>query len=251
MKFKAIITAGGSSTRFGNTNKLLEKIHSKEVIKHTVDAFLEVKEIESIVICAHCSIINELKGIFKVDLEAQAKQKPINDGGLVNPPYANNSSQALLAPFYGKISIIEGGKTRQQSVFNGLLALQNCDYVLIHDGARPMITPETIKKAIDMVQSKKALTVATKTIDTIKQVDENLKIIKTIERAGLYNTQTPQAFEYNLIKDAHAKIQGQNFTDDAGMLEHLGYDVYILEGDYKNIKITTQNDIEIAKAYLK
>lgn len=217
MNFKAIITAGGSSNRFGNTNKLLERVHSKEIIRHTVDAFLTVNEINEIVICAHLSIIDELKEIFK------------------------NKN---------RIRIIEGGKTRQRSVFNGLLALQNCDYVLIHDGARPMITPEIIKKAIEMVQIQKALTVATKTIDTIKQVDENLKIIKTIDRSALYNTQTPQAFEYNLIKSAHEKLSGQDFTDDAGMIEHLRYNVYILEGDYKNIKITTKNDIEVARAYL-
>ncbi len=216
MNFKAIITAGGSSIRYGNTNKLLEKVHDKEIIKHTVEAFLAVDEISEIVICAHLSIIDELNGIFSDS----------------------------------KICIIEGGNTRQQSVFNGLLALQDCDYVLIHDGARPMITPEIIKNAIQAVRTQKALTVAAKTIDTIKQVDENLKIIKTIDRSALYNTQTPQAFEYNLIKSAHEKLEGQNFTDDAGMLEHLGYDVYILEGDYKNIKITTKSDIEVAKAYL-
>ena len=66
----------------------------------------------------------------------------------------------------------------------------------------------------------------------------------------MYNTQTPQAFEYNLIKDAHEKLKGRNFTDDAGMLEELGQTVYILDGSYKNIKITTQNDIEIAAIYL-
>lgn len=222
MKFSAIITAGGSSKRYGNTNKLLEKIHSKEVIRHTLDAFLAVNEISEIVICANPSIISDLEKIFKED----------------------------------KILIIEGGNTRQQSVLNGLLALQgqspanSPDYVLIHDGARPLISVETIKKAIDMVQSKKALTVATKTTDTIKQVDENLKIIKTIDRSSLYNTQTPQAFEYNLIKEAHEKLKGQDFTDDAGMLEHLGKDVYVLEGGYKNIKITTQNDIQIAEVYI-
>lgn len=222
MKYCAIITAGGSSKRYGNTNKLLEKVHSKEVIKHTVDAFLAVNEISEIIISANISIIDDLKLIF-------------------------NSED--------KVRIIEGGATRQQSVFNALNALDDCDYVLIHDGARPMIDVETINKAIVMVQEKKALTVATKTTDTIKQVDENLKIIKTIDRSSLYNTQTPQAFEYNLIKDAHAKLHGKSensgFTDDAGMLEHLGEAVYILEGDYRNIKITTQSDIELAKVYLK
>lgn len=218
MKYYAIITAGGSSKRYGNTNKLLEKVHSKEVIKHTVEAFLDVSEISEIIISANISIIEDLNGIFK---------------GL------------------DKVRIIEGGATRQQSVFNALLSINNCDYVLIHDGARPMIDVETIKKALSMVQEKKALTVATKTTDTIKQVDENLKIIKTIDRSSLYNTQTPQAFEYNLIKNAHQELVGQDFTDDAGMLEHLGKDVYILEGDYRNIKITTQSDIELAKIHLK
>lgn len=213
----AIITAGGTSSRFGNTNKLLEKIHGKEVIVHTLEAFLAVKEINEIVICANISIIPELKSLFE----------------------ANK-----------KIRIIEGGSTRQQSVFNGLSVLKNADYVLIHDGARPMISPETIHSAILMVQDKKALTVATKTTDTIKQVDKNLKIIKTVDRTSLFNTQTPQAFEYNLINEAHQKLEGQNFTDDAGMLEFLGQDVYILEGDYKNIKVTTQSDIAVASVYL-
>lgn len=224
-RITAIITAGGTSSRFGNTNKLMEKIHSKEVIKHTLDAFLSVVEegaINKIIICANKSIIDELKNIF--------------DGSEIDG--------------IDEIEIIEGGNTRQQSVFNGLKASGNCDYVLIHDGARPMISAETIKQAIEMVKEKKALTVATKTIDTIKQVDENLKIINTIDRSNLFNTQTPQAFKYDLIKEAHEKLQGQNFTDDAGMLEFLGKDVYILEGDYRNIKITNQSDIELAKIYL-
>lgn len=217
LKLSAVITAGGSSSRFGKTNKLLEKINSKEVIKYTVEAFLAVPEISEIVICAHISVIENLKEIFKSE---------------------------------GRVRIIEGGDVRQQSVFNGLLTLRSCDYVLIHDGARPMITSEKIKEAIETVQEKKALTVAAKTIDTIKQVDENLKIIKTIDRSSLYNTQTPQAFDYDVIKNAHEKLQGQDFSDDAGMLEALGFDVYVLEGDYKNIKITTLCDLEIAQKYL-
>lgn len=216
----AIITAGGSSSRYGkDKNKLLEIVNSKTIIEHTVKSFLEINEIEQIVICANPAIIDDLNMLFKND----------------------------------KIKIVEGGKTRQESVYNGLNALADfdSDYVLIHDGARPMISSEIIKKAIIEVKAKKALTVAAKTIDTIKKVDENLKIINTIDRSSLFNTQTPQAFEYKLIKDAHEKLKGQDFTDDCGMLESLGVDVYILEGDYKNIKITTQSDIEIAKAYLK
>ena len=197
-KVNAIIPAGGTSSRFGNKNKLLEKIYDKEVIRYTIEAF-EKSDVDEIIICANINIIEELKEIFK-------------------------NSQ--------KVKIIEGGATRQESVFNGLKASE-CDYVLIHDGARPMISTDLINSAIEEVKTKKALTVATKTIDTIKEVIDG-KIVKTIDRAKLYNTQTPQAFEYNLIKDAHMKLYGKNYTDDAGMLEELGQTVYILNGSYNS-----------------
>jgi len=213
-KVNAIIPAGGTSSRFGNKNKLLEKINNKTIIEYTIEAF-EKSNVNEIIICANALIMDDLKNIF--------------------------------ADFQ-KVRIIKGGATRQESVFNGLKASE-CDFVLIHDAARPMITTDIINSAVEEVPIKKALTVATKTIDTIKEV-ENGKIIKTIDRAKLYNTQTPQAFEYNLIKNAHKKLYGQNYTDDAGMLEALGQTVYILNGSYKNIKITTLNDIDIAKIYL-
>lgn len=213
-KINAIIPAGGTSSRFGNKNKLLEKINGKEVIKYTVQAF-ENSNVDEIIICANVSIIEELQEILK-DCR--------------------------------KVKIIEGGETRQASVFNGLKASE-CNYVLIHDAARPMITTDLVNQTIEMVKDKNALTVATKTIDTIKEVEDG-KITRTIDRAKLYNTQTPQAFKYELIRDAHTKLYGKNFTDDAGMLEELGETVYILNGSYKNIKITTQNDIDIAKIYL-
>lgn len=214
MKINAIITAGGTSSRFGTKNKLLEKINGIEVIKYTVDAF-RYSHVDKIIICANISIMEELKKIFKD---------------------------------YSNIDIIEGGNTRQQSVYNGLKH-EKCDYVIIHDGARPVITTELINVCVDMVKDVKALSVMTKTIDTIKEVEHG-KIVKTIDRSKLYNTQTPQAFEYNLILSAHKKYEGQSFTDDAGMVEKAGESVYVVDGSYKNIKITTQSDIELAKVYL-
>lgn len=212
MKTTAIITAGGTSSRFGTGNKLLEKIYGKEVIKYTIEAF-EKADVDEIIISANKSIIPELSSMFNH-------------------------------------KITEGGSTRQASVYNGLKAIEKSDFVLIHDGARPVITPEIINRTIDLVKEKNAVSVMTKTIDTIKEVQDG-KIIKTIDRSKLYNTQTPQAFRYDLIMSAHEKLKGQNFTDDAGMLEALGYDVYIVDGSYKNIKITTQSDIELAKIFLK
>lgn len=211
MKIIAIILAGGSSCRFGSSNKLLTKINGKEIISYTIDAFNYAK-VDEIVICANKSIISDLQTLF---------------------PY----------------KIIEGGATRQESVYNCLNAI-DCDFVLIHDGARPVITSEIINQVIDVVKEKKAVTLMTKTIDTIKEV-LNGKIVKTLDRSVLYNTQTPQAFKFDLIKLAHEKLKGQNFTDDAGMLETLGVDVYKIDGDYKNIKITMPSDLELAKLYLK
>lgn len=215
MRFSAIITAGGTSSRYGNTNKLLEKVNGKEIIKYTVEAFLK-SEVDEIIICANSSIIEILSEFFS-NLD--------------------------------KIKIVEGGATRQESVFNGLNAAK-CDYVLIHDGARPMISESVIENVISEVQVKKAVSVMTKTVDTIKEVGADGKIIRTLERSKLYNTQTPQAFEYNLIKSVHDKLSDKSFTDDAGMVEAFGYDVYAVEGDYRNIKVTTKSDLALAKEYL-
>lgn len=216
MKTVAIITAGGTSSRFGNSNKLLEKIYDKEVIQYTIDAF-EKSNIDEIIISSHVSIMEHLKELFKD---------------------------------YKKVRLTKGGNTRQESVYNGIIAAGKCDYVLIHDGARPMVTTDMVNNCIEMVKDMDALTVATKTVDTIKEVEHG-KIIRTIDRAKLYNTQTPQAFKYGIIKDAHERLKDKNFTDDAGMLEALGKKVCILDGSYKNIKITTQTDLEIAKIFLK
>ncbi len=215
MRVSAIITAGGTSSRYGNTNKLLEKVNGKEIIKYTVEAFLK-SEVDEIIICANSSIIEILSEFFS-NLD--------------------------------KIKIVEGGATRQESVFNGLKAAK-CDYVLIHDGARPMISESVIENVISEVQVKKAVSVMTKTVDTIKEVGADGKIIRTLERSKLYNTQTPQAFEYNLIKSVHEKLSDKSFTDDAGMVEAFGYDVYAVEGDYRNIKVTTKSDLALAKEYL-
>lgn len=214
MTTNAIITAGGNSSRFGNSNKLLEKINGIEVIKYTVDAF-RYSKVDKIIICANISIIDQLKNLFAD---------------------------------YQNVVIIEGGNTRQQSVYNGL-KYEKCDYVLIHDGARPIISTEMINICEEMVKEVKALSVMTKTIDTIKEVEHG-KIIRTIDRSKLYNTQTPQAFEYEKILKAHKHFEGKNFTDDAGMLEEMGEEVYVIDGSYRNIKITTQSDIELAKVYL-
>ena len=214
-KFSLIITAGGTSSRYGNTNKLLEKINDKTVIEETVTKFIDFDEIDEIIISANVSIIPILQEMF------------------------NNS----------KIKIIEGGNTRQKSVYNALQVVKN-EYVLIHDGARPLIRKDTIAYVLEAVVDKNAVTVMTKTTDTIKEVDTNGRIIRTIDRSKLYNTQTPQAFRTDIIKQAHEKLKDGNFTDDCSMLEELNIPVYIVNGSYTNIKITIKSDLDFAKLYI-
>ena len=135
-KFSVIITAGGTSSRYGNTNKLLEKIKDKTVIEETVSKFVDFENIDEIIISANNSIMDILEDMFS------------------NP----------------KIRIIEGGNTRQKSVYNALQAVNN-EYVLIHDGARPLIRKDTIAYVLEAVVEKDAVSVMTKTTDTIKEVD--------------------------------------------------------------------------------
>ena len=214
-KFSLIITAGGTSSRYGNTNKLLEKINDKTVIEETVTKFIDFDEIDEIIISANVSIIPILQEMF------------------------NNS----------KIKIIEGGNTRQKSVYNALQVVKN-EYVLIHDGARPLIRKDTIAYVLEAVVDKNAVTVMTKTTDTIKEVDTDGRIIRSIDRSKLYNTQTPQAFRTDIIKQAHEKLKDGNFTDDCSMLEELNIPVYIVNGSYTNIKITIKSDLDFAKLYI-
>ena len=214
-KFSLIITAGGTSSRYGNTNKLLEKINDKTVIEETVTKFIDFDEIDEIIISANVSIIPILQEMF------------------------NNS----------KIKIIEGGNTRQKSVYNALQVVKN-EYVLIHDGARPLIRKDTIAYVLEAVVDKNAVTVMTKTTDTIKEVDTDGRIIRTIDRSKLYNTQTPQAFRTDIIKQVHEKLKDSNFTDDCSMLEELNIPVYIVNGSYTNIKITIKSDLDFAKLYI-
>lgn len=214
-KFSLIITAGGTSSRYGSTNKLLEIINDKTVIEETIAKFIDFDEIDEIIISANISIIPTLQEMF------------------------NNS----------KIKIIEGGNTRQKSVYNALQVVKN-EYVLIHDGARPLIRKDTIAYVLEAVVDKNAVTVMTKTTDTIKEVDTDGRIIRTIDRSKLYNTQTPQAFRSDIIKQAHEKLKDGNFTDDCSMLEELNIPVYIVNGSYTNIKITIKSDLDFAKLYI-
>lgn len=156
--------------------------------------------------------------------------------------------------------IVAGGKERYHSVHQGLEALDECDYVLIHDGARPFVTPEIIRRTILCAMQKEACIAGMPSKDTVKLSDENGFVKETPNRSTVWTVQTPQTFSFPLIRDAYRvlmeremelKHKGVQITDDAMVVEYLsGKKVKLVEGSYENIKITTPEDLDVAEAFL-
>lgn len=206
-KISVIITGGGTSSRFGE-NKLLYELNGKPLIINTIEKFIDLAD--EIVI-------------------------PTSD-----------ETKEVIKKYYPNIKFAAAGNCRQKSVLNALNELEYKDYVLIHDGARPFISSNIIKKVIDEVKEKKAVVVGVRAIDTIKVCDEQGKITDTPKRSTLFYAQTPQAFDFKTIYDAHIMYENELeiFTDDAGLIEKQNKPVYIVEGDYENKKITTKSDVK-------
>ena len=156
---------------------------------------------------------------------------------------------------FKKVSVItEGGAERYHSVYEGLKKINYADYVLIHDGARPFITTRLIEKLLQEVQIHKACVAGMPVKDTIKLVDKNQFITETPDRRFVWLVQTPQVFDYKLVYEAYEKLMSgeQNgITDDAMVVEQMtGHSVKLVEADYRNIKITTPEDILIGEGFL-
>lgn len=153
------------------------------------------------------------------------------------------------------LEIVPGGKERQNSVMNGLRALEGHareeDVVLIHDGVRPFITPELLRESIDAARAAEGALVAVPAKDTIKTVRDGI-VTGTPDREGLWQAQTPQAFRFGIIYGAHRAAEEEGFlgTDDASLVERRGGKVRVVRGDYRNIKITTPEDLVLAEAFL-
>ena len=141
-----------------------------------------------------------------------------------------------------KVITTLGGEERKDSVENGLKKVSS-EYVLIHDAARPFLNKESLQELKKQVEAKEAAILAKKAVDTIKVVN-NEKIEKTLDRNCIYMAETPQGFKTELIKSCYEKCAGINFTDDASLVESLGYDVYIVENKFDNKKLTNQSDFE-------
>ena len=151
------------------------------------------------------------------------------------------------------IHIVLGGAERQDSVACGLKSVADTsNIVLVHDGARPLASTELFDAVVSAAVEHGAATVGVSATDTIKRVDTKHTVIETLKRSELYQIQTPQGFQKKLFKEAHQKAYDEKYlgTDDVSLVEYLGKPVHIVEGDYCNIKVTTPNDIAVAKRYL-
>ncbi|MBC3886895.1 2-C-methyl-D-erythritol 4-phosphate cytidylyltransferase [Acetobacterium paludosum] len=220
-----IIPAAGQGRRMNATmNKPYLTINGKPILAYTLDVFEKCPLIDEIIV-----VIN--KDEFEI------------------------CRQEVLKPYhYTKIKLVEGGTTRQKSVYNGLLAVNpQTDIVMTHDGARPMIEESVIVKSIHDTMKYKATVVGVPAKNTIKVINAESFVEYTPNRDYLVEIQTPQTFEYTLLKEAHERAieLGIEGTDDAFLVEHLNCPVKIVIGHYTNIKITTPEDLIIAEAIFK
>ncbi len=233
MKISAIVLAGGKGSRMNSDiQKQYLPLCGKPVLYYALQAFQRSSVDEIILVVGNGRIKN-------MSEEEYCKKE------LIDHYHFNKAKQVVI-----------GGSERYNSVINGLKAIQNkTDYVLIHDGARPCITVELIERCIQDVVDYNACVAAVPVKDTIKMVDSKGYAASTPDRNTLWQIQTPQCFEYNLIQKAYDDMiidtQKSNITDDAMVVErYSGNKVKMTYSSYKNMKITTPEDLQIAEAFL-
>ncbi len=217
-KIGVIITSAGTSSRMGTkTPKQFMMIKGEPVVAKAYKAF------------AACDMIDKIFVVTAEEMMQECKNKMV--------PYIPSEYLAKLG------GIVSGGKERQDSVFHGIYALKKSnpeiEYILIHDAARPFVTKKIIEDTVEAVYEHKAAIVCVKPKDTIRTAED------TLARDSLYIVQTPQAFRSDILIKAYEKAYKDGYygTDDAGLVERIGIKPALVEGDYRNIKITTREDM--------
>ncbi len=229
----AIITAAGKGTRLqSNISKQFIHIYGKPILAHTLKSFQD------------CEKIDEIYVVIPKNYEQYCEDEIVKK-----------------YKFTKVKKLITGGDVRQESVFNALKVVsKDCKIVSVHDGVRPLITPEDISNIIDyllecnIVDSKvKGVILAAPAYETVKKIDNDNNIEYTITRNLVCMAQTPQTFFYNELFDSYKKAFTDNFigTDDASLVERAGWKVKVLIGHHENIKITTPTDLFLAELIMK
>lgn len=213
--FSAIILSAGSSTRMGY-NKMLLKIGEKTVFERTVEAFENSDVINEIIIAAPKDNVEEYSEIVK-----------------------NNCYTKVVA-------VVSGGASRQESVKNALAAISpECEYISVHDGARPLIREKSIELVAENAVEFGGAVAAVKSVDTLKGVDDEGRIISTVDREKTVQVRTPQMFKKEILLEAHKKAGEENFegTDECMLVERLGYPIQTVITGRDNVKLTYPEDV--------
>ena len=219
-KVGAIIVAAGKSQRMGGVDKVFADLDGRPVLARVLDVFQECKAVDKAVVVL--------------------AQENLGRG------------QTLIANHHWTkvTALCPGGERRQDSVREGLSRLSDCQWVIIHDGARPLLTVDLIEQGLNQAQESGAAVAAVPVKDTIKTVSADSCVEETPDRNNLWAIQTPQVFRFDLISRAHQQIV-QDVSDDAMMLEKLGHKVMVYPGSYRNIKVTTPEDLVAAEIMLR
>jgi len=215
-----VIVAAGSSRRMNGKDKIMAPLAGKPVLFHVVEPFLKFHRVERVVL-----VLNR----------------------------RNLAGVKELLMKYGwdeRVVTCLGGKRRQDSVLAGLRKLGKCDWVIIHDGARPRITLDLIRRGLEAARESGAATAAIPVTDTIKLAGTDMVVRWTMPRENLWQIQTPQIFRYDMLMDAF-QYNEHDVTDEAQLVELTSGRVKLFMGAYDNIKITTPADLTIAGALLK
>ena len=215
-KVGVIIAAGGSSRRMGETDKLFALLGDKPVLARVIDT------------CENCHLVSQIVVVASENNLERCRQMVAEEG-------------------WTKVKeVCPGGEHRQDSVAAGLKRLKKCDWVIIHDGSRPLLTADLIEDGLEAARETGAAIAAVPAKDTIKVAGDDRIVQQTPPRRNLWIVQTPQVFRFDIITEAYRKAKG-HVTDDASLVEPLDYKVKLYLGSYDNIKVTTPDDLALAE----
>ena len=218
-KVGAIIAAAGESRRMGGIDKVFVPLGGKPALARVIDTFQKCKLVDQIVVVVNAKNIEKCR-----KLVAEERWSKVSD-------------------------VCAGGRRRQDSVAAGLKLL-NCQWVVIHDGARPLVTKDLIERGLKAAEETGAAIAAIPVTDTIKVAGDDRIVLETPPRQNLWAVQTPQVFRVDIIARAYEQTKGE-VTDDASLVEGLGFRVKLYMGSYDNIKITNSDDLALAEVLLK
>ena len=222
MRTGAIVAAAGAGTRLGRGSKALVRLNGRTTVARAVELFLGLDEVDRIVVVGPPGRLE----LARDEVEALQPTKPV-----------------LVCP---------GGETRQQSVRAGLAALGDCDYVLVHDAARPLASPALVRRVLAAAVQTGAAFPGVPPRDAVKRV-EGGRLVENLDRSRLVLAQTPQGFRRQVLERAHfqAADAGLVGDDDAQLVAAAGHAVAVVEGEPTNIKLTTAPDLEVLEALLR